>query len=64
VIAVLNTYGWWTVGTVAIYAGIGMAIASFAVLLALLFELYRWRVTTKKVAAVKVEVPRRLDIAS
>jgi hypothetical protein len=60
----LNTYGWWTVGTVAIYAGIGMAIASFAVLLALLFELYRWRASSKQVNQVKVEVPRRLDIAS
>jgi hypothetical protein len=60
----LNTYGWWTVGTVAIYAGIGMAIASFAVLLALLFELYRWRASSKQVNHVKVEVPRRLDIAS
>ena len=60
----LNTYGWWTVGTVAIYAGIGMAIASFAVLLALLFELYRWRASSKQVDSVRVEVPRRLDIAS
>ncbi|MBV9101847.1 MAG: hypothetical protein JOZ46_10525 [Candidatus Dormibacteraeota bacterium] len=39
----LNAYGWWTVGSVAIYAGIGMTVASAAVLLALLFELYRWR---------------------
>jgi len=59
----LNTYGWWTVGTVAIYAGIGMAIASFAVLLALLFELYRWRASTNE-TRVKVDAPRRLDIAS
>jgi len=60
----LNTYGWWTIGTVALYAGIGMAIASFAVLVTLLFELYGWRSSTKQVDRVKVEVPSRLDIAS
>jgi hypothetical protein len=60
----LNAYGWWTVGTVALYAGIGMAIASFAVLIALLFELYRWRFTTTQEKRVKLDVPRRLDVAS
>ena len=43
----LQSYGWWTVGTYALYAGIGMAIASFAVLLALAFELYRWRLAVR-----------------
>ena len=36
----LNTYGWWTLGTYATLAGFGLAIASGAVLLALLFEIY------------------------
>ena len=54
----LNTYGWWTVGTVAIYGGIGMAIAAFAVLVALIFELYRWRVATKTVARKSVHPAR------
>ena len=34
----LNAYGWWTVGTYAIYAGYGLVVAAVAVLLALLFE--------------------------
>jgi hypothetical protein len=36
----LNTYGWWTVGTYAIFAGIGLAVAAGAVLVALLAEIY------------------------
>lgn len=36
----LNAYGWWTVGTYATYAGIGMAVAAVAVLIALLFEIF------------------------
>jgi hypothetical protein len=36
----LNTYGWWTVGTYATFAGIGLAVAAGAVLLALLIEIY------------------------
>jgi hypothetical protein len=36
----LNTYGWWTVGTYAIFAGVGLAVAAGAVLLALLFEIF------------------------
>lgn len=36
----LNTYGWWTVGTYATYAGIGLAVAAGAVLLALLIEIF------------------------
>ncbi len=46
----LNAYGWWTVGTYALYAAIGLTIAALAVLLTLFFEIYRWRTT----AAVKV----------
>lgn len=36
----LNTYGWWTVGTYATDAGIGLAVAAGAVLIALLFEIF------------------------
>ena len=34
----LNAYGWSTVGVYAFYVAIGLAVASFAVLLAFLFE--------------------------
>src|SRR5438270_11251659 len=50
----LNTYGWWTVGTYALYAGVGMAVAAVAVLLALLFEVFlalRARETEKALIA-------------
>jgi hypothetical protein len=36
----LNTYGWWTAGTYATYAGIGLAVATGAILLALLVEIF------------------------
>ena len=36
----LNAYGWWTVGTYALYAAIGLALAAFAVLVALAFEVF------------------------
>ncbi|HEV1998031.1 MAG TPA: hypothetical protein VGR61_07880 [Candidatus Dormibacteraeota bacterium] len=36
----LNAYGWWTVGTYAILAGIGLAIATGAILFALLVEIF------------------------
>ena len=35
----LNAYGWWTIGTYAIYAAIGIAVAVFAVFVAFAFEL-------------------------
>lgn len=34
----LNAWGWWTVGTYALYAAIGLTVASVAVFLALLYE--------------------------
>lgn len=34
----LNSWGWWTVGTYAFYAAIGMTIAAVAVFAALAFE--------------------------
>ena len=36
----LNTYGWWTVGSYATLAGIGLAVAAGAVLVALLVEIF------------------------
>jgi hypothetical protein len=36
----LNAYGWWTIGVYTTYAGIGLLLASFGVLGALVFELF------------------------
>jgi len=36
----LNAYGWYTVGTYSIYAGIGLILAGLVVLVALAFELF------------------------
>ena len=36
----LNSYGWWTIGTYTIYAGIGLMIAALGVLGAIVFELF------------------------
>lgn len=44
----LNAYGWWQVGQYALYAAIGLVIAAGAVLLALVFELVRWRVSARQ----------------
>ena len=35
----LNAYGWWTIGTYALYAAFGIAIAAITVLVAFVFEL-------------------------
>lgn len=47
----LNAYGWWTIGTYALYAAIGLAVAAFAVLVALAFEIYLWVREPKKFIA-------------
>jgi hypothetical protein len=44
----LNAYGWWTIGTYALYAAIGLAVAAFAVLVALAFEVYLWLTERRK----------------
>jgi len=46
----LNAYGWWTIGTYALYAAIGLAVAAFAVLVALAFEVFVWLRERRKVA--------------
>lgn len=38
--SLLNAYGWYTVGTYSIYAGIGLLLAALVVLGALAFELF------------------------
>ena len=53
----LNAYGWWTVGTYAIFAGIGILVAAFIVLVALGFEVWRWRATAPATARVPAAAP-------
>ena len=36
----LNAYGWWTIGTYALYAAIGLTLAAGAIFVAFLFEVY------------------------
>jgi hypothetical protein len=38
----LNAYGWWTLGQYALYAGIGLTVATVIVLASLVFEAARW----------------------
>jgi hypothetical protein len=38
----LNAYGWWTIGTYALYASIGLAVAALAVLGAFALEIFLW----------------------
>lgn len=50
----LDAYGWWTVGSVALYAAIAMLVATIGVVLALAFELWRWTVARRRVPAALV----------
>ena len=45
----LNAYGWWTIGTYALYAAIGLAVAAFVVVGAIAFELLLWLRERRKV---------------
>ena len=45
----LNAYGWWTIGTYALYAAIGLAVAAFAVFLAFALEVVLWIRERRKV---------------
>src|SRR5579864_9121936 len=47
----LNSWGWWTLGVYATYAGIGLLIAALGVLGALVFELF---VAARKTETYKV----------
>jgi hypothetical protein len=44
----LNSYGFATIGQYGFYAAIGLAIASVAVFMALLYELFAWRTSVRK----------------
>lgn len=46
----LNAYGWWTIGTYALYAAIGLAVAALAVLGAFALEIFLWVRQRQKVA--------------
>src|SRR2546421_12075504 len=46
----LNAFGWWTIGTYALYAALGLAVAALAVLVALAFEVFVWLRERRKVA--------------
>lgn len=49
--SLLNSYGWWTLGTYATFAGIGLLVAALAVLGALVFELF---IAGRKPTVIKV----------
>src|SRR5207302_2406120 len=53
----LNSYGWWQIGTYAFYAALGLLVATVAVYLAFLFEIYRWRVSIKETPATRLKLP-------
>jgi hypothetical protein len=53
----LNAYGWWTVGTYALFAAIGLTIAAGVVLLTFVFELWRWRVEVRETRPAAVPAP-------
>jgi hypothetical protein len=46
----LNSYGWWTIGTYALYAAIGLAVAALVVLGAFALEIFLWIRQRQKVA--------------
>ena len=46
----LNAYGWWTIGTYALYAAIGLAAAALVVLGAAAREIFLWVRQRQKVA--------------
>ena len=53
----LNSWGWWTLGSYTIYAGIGLLIAALGVLGALVFELF---VAVRKPESIKVKVGQKV----
>ena len=59
----LNAYGWWTIGTYALYAAIGLVMAGFAVMVALAFEVFVWRRERRKVAVPFVADKRQRALA-
>jgi hypothetical protein len=57
----LNSYGWWTIGTYALYAAIGLAVAGVVVLGAFALEIFLWIRQRQKVS-VRVTAPKRQAI--
>lgn len=57
----LNAYGWWTIGTYALYAAIGLAVAAFVVLGAFALEIVLW-VRQRQKVAVRFTEPKRQAI--
>jgi hypothetical protein len=54
----LNAYGWWTIGTYALYAAIGLAVAGLVVLGAFALEIFLW-VRQRQKVAVRFTAPKR-----
>jgi hypothetical protein len=57
----LNAYGWWTIGTYALYAAIGLAAAALVVLGAFALEIFLW-VRQRQKVAVPFTAPKRKAI--
>jgi hypothetical protein len=57
----LNSYGWWTIGTYALYAAIGLAVAGLVVLGAFALEIFLW-VRQRQKVAVRFTAPKRQAI--
>jgi hypothetical protein len=58
----LNAYGWWTIGTYALYAAIGLGVAALVVLGAFALEIVLWvrqrqKVTVPFIAARPQAIP-------
>ena len=53
----LNSWGWWTLGTYTTYAGIGLMIAALGVLGATIFELF---IAVRKPESFKVKVAQKV----
>jgi len=53
----LNAYGWWTVGTYAGFAAVGLTVAAGVALLALCFELWRWLVAVRETRSTTIPSP-------
>ena len=57
----LNAYGWWTIGTYALFAAIGLAVAAAAVLGAFALEIFLWiRQRAKVTVRVTAPKPQRI----
>ncbi len=59
----LNAYGWWTIGTYALYAAIGLAVAALAVLGAFALEIFLWVRQRQKVVIPFVAAKPKAVIA-